>query len=162
MNSDGRIDAADALLILQESAGYDVIAQSGPWWEMTLPDVLIITRTGCTVGGACLPATIPAGFYSNPGGVPEIVTTPDTTWFLVAHELCHAHQWAVSEGDWLESDEGKAFARASADPTNTIRPLPSTSLVEHYALACSLYYVNPQVLFSRAPVLYEFFVSYGD
>jgi len=153
VSGDGRVDSTDAALILQESAGLDVIAQSPHWWMMELPGELVITRTGCQTDGACW--DYPAYFQAH-ARPPEIVARTGSPWYLVLHELCHAHQWAVGGADWHESAEAHAFAEAGAHHTTTLRPA-GAPLHEWHASTCSAYFDNPQRLRTRAPALYAHF-----
>lgn len=154
VNGDGRADALDAMLILQESAGLDGIADAPHWWTLTVPDELVISRTGCTLEGRCL--DYPA--YFVPGDLPQVVVFRDTPWPLVMHEMCHAHQWLVAGGDeWLETYEALSFALAADDASNTLRRHPEVSPVEFYASMCARYYTGTQQLRNRAPVLYAWF-----
>lgn len=154
INGDGRADALDALLILQEVAGFDAIADAPHWWTLPVPDELVISRTGCTITGDCL--DFPA--YFVPGDLPQVVVFENSSWLLVLHELCHAHQWSVAGGgEWLETDEARLFERAAVDESNTMRRHPEVSLVEFFASMCANYYEAPQRLRDRAPELYAWF-----
>lgn len=180
--ADGRVDPGDVMALATQEMTIDW----SPWPPelraigavLPLPPGLHlhVSDTGC-ISGAALPCESVSGLAMFDESAAEIVLRSDWDTFgagatyedvlgVLAHEMCHAHQYGtvlesgLSGGDgavserWLQTGEGLAFLAAGGE-TPLAGGVPRGPY-HAFATVCEAWYLRPEVLGQEDPAMLAF------